>query len=287
MLIAEDHSGWDGVTKPPAGGGLGFDASWYVEFYHNLIGDSDYSGGGARLLKQAGTGGSDPLAFDSFAGALLASQYDKVVYHESHDEAGNAGGTARTIVTAVNGAPLWGATRTAAEARSRVVFGMSLFSAGTPMFFMAEEVGAQRPYTVGNWFPNREDILGESTGNGRFMFRYYQDIITLSRRLRSVRTGNITVLHYSGANRIIVFKRWSRGEQVIVVASLNNTPFNSYIVQSDTLGIPDGGWKEIFNSDAGIYGGTGTGNGGAIIGAANGRLEVTMPANGLLVVVRQ
>ena len=26
MLIAEDHTGWDAVTKPPAQGGLGFDA---------------------------------------------------------------------------------------------------------------------------------------------------------------------------------------------------------------------------------------------------------------------
>ena len=30
---------------------------------------------------------------DDFAGALLASRFAHVVYHESHDEAGNAGGT--------------------------------------------------------------------------------------------------------------------------------------------------------------------------------------------------
>ena len=30
MLIAEDHTGWDAVTKPPAQGGLGFDATWEV-----------------------------------------------------------------------------------------------------------------------------------------------------------------------------------------------------------------------------------------------------------------
>jgi 1,4-alpha-glucan branching enzyme len=50
MLIAEDHSEWDAVTKPPAAGGLGFDATWYAAFYHNLTGDSDMAGGAARLI---------------------------------------------------------------------------------------------------------------------------------------------------------------------------------------------------------------------------------------------
>jgi NAD(P)-dependent dehydrogenase (short-subunit alcohol dehydrogenase family) len=61
------------------------------------------AGGRPRLLKQAGYGGNEPLGMDAFSGALYGSQYDQVVFHESHDEAGNAGGTARTIVTAVNG----------------------------------------------------------------------------------------------------------------------------------------------------------------------------------------
>ena len=117
MLIAEDHTGWDAVTKPPAQGGLGFDAHWEVGFYHSLIGDADMAGDRSRLLKRAGFGGNEALGMDAFSGALYRSRYKQVVFHESHDEAGNAGGTARTIVTAVNGAPLFGATRVAAEAR--------------------------------------------------------------------------------------------------------------------------------------------------------------------------
>src|SRR5262249_48338030 len=41
FLVAEDHTGWGAVTRPPAGGELGFDATWYADFYHNLIGDAD------------------------------------------------------------------------------------------------------------------------------------------------------------------------------------------------------------------------------------------------------
>ena len=53
---------------------------------------------------------------------------------------------------------------------------------------------------------------------------------------------------------------------MIVVASLNNSAFaNGYVMQKDLLGIPDGGWKEIFNSDGEAYGGQNVGNRGAVI----------------------
>lgn len=288
FLIAEDHTGWDAVTKFPAQGGLGFGARWEMSFYHSLVGDSDMAGDRARLLKNAGFGGDDPLRIDSFAGALYGSQYGQVVFHESHDEAGNAGGTARTMVTAVNGAPLVDATRSAAEARSRVCFGLSLLSAGTPMLFMGEEIGAQKRYTYNNFLPNREDILGERTGNGKAIFRFYQDLISLSRRLPSVRSHNIDILHQSNSNRVLAFKRWSGSEEVIIVASFNNLSFaDGYVIEKDRLAIPDAGWKEIFNSDAAIYGGRNIGNGGATIPSSQGRLNAIIPASGFVMLVRQ
>jgi 1,4-alpha-glucan branching enzyme len=288
MLIAEDHTGWDAVTKIPAQGGLGFDSRWEVAFYHNLIGDSDMSGDRARLLKRAGFGGNEPLQMDWFAGALYGSRYDQVVFHESHDEAGNAGGTQRTMVTAVNGAPLVDATRIAAEARARVCCGLSVLSAGTPMFFMGEEIGAQKRYTYNDFLSHRENILGERAGSGRALFRFYQDLISLSRRLRAIRSHNIDILHLSNPNRVIAFKRWSGNQEVIIVASLNNSAFtNGYVIEKDLLAIPDAGWKEIFNSDAAIYGGRNVGNSGATLPSSQGRLDVTIPANGLVVLVRQ
>jgi 1,4-alpha-glucan branching enzyme len=288
MLIAEDHTGWEAVTKLPAQGGLGFDATWEVSFYHHLIGDSDMAGDRARLLKQAGFGGNEPLQMGRFSGAHYASQYRRVVFHESHDEAGNAGGTARTVVTAVNHAPLLGATRAWAEARARVCFGLSLLSAGTPMFFMGEEVGAEAQYTYNNFLANREDILGDRTGNGKRLFRFYQDLITLSRRLRSIRTQNIDIVHESDSNRVVAFKRWTGAEEVIVVASLNNTAFaNGYVIEKDSLAIPNALWKEVFNSDAASYGGQNVGNRSAIIPSAEARLDVVIPASGFVVFVKQ
>ena len=39
--------------------------------------------------------------------------------------------------------------------------GLSLLSAGTPMFFMGEEVFAQRLYRFDNIATSKEDLLGE------------------------------------------------------------------------------------------------------------------------------
>lgn len=288
LLIAEDHSEWPLVTEPAAAGGLGFNATWFARFCHNLIGDSEMACGMARLLKSAGYGGNEPLPFDKFAGVLYDSRYNKIVYHKNHDECGNAPGTARTVVTAVNRAPLVGATRFFAEARARLAFGLSILSAGTPLFFMAEEIAAQKDYRYGNVLQSREDILGERRRSGSRMFRFYQDIITLSKRLHSVRGNNIDILHCSNTERMIVFKRWSGREQVIIFASLNNAPFaNGYSVRKDLLAIPNGSWKEIFNSDALLYGGSGIGNSGALIPSNDGRIEARVPANGFVILSKE
>jgi 1,4-alpha-glucan branching enzyme len=284
MLIAEDHTGWDAVTKLPDAGGLGFGATWFADFYHNLIGDSDMAGGKARLIKSAGTGGDEPLDIEQFAGVLFASQFNKVVYHESHDEAGNAGGTQRTIVCAVNAAPLVGTTRDFAEARSRAAFGLSLLSAGTPMFFMGEEVGAAEPYRFNDFMSHREDLAGERAGAGSKLFRYYQDVIRFSRRHPAVRAQTIDIVHALGTNRLIAFTRSAGTDMLLVIACLRNQPFlDGYVIQTDPARLPNGSWREVFNSDASIYGGNGIGNFGVDVPVSSGRFQACVPANGLLV----
>jgi 1,4-alpha-glucan branching enzyme len=283
MLIAEDHSEWEMVTKLPEAGGLGFDATWYAAFYHNLIGDSDMAGGRARLLKFAGNGDDRPLDLNQFSTVLYNSKYNKIVYHESHDEAGNSGGSTRTLPCAVNGAALIGSTRACAEARARVVFGLSLFSAGTPMFFMAEEVGAQKPYRYDTFISNREDIAGERAGNGAKLFRFYQDVIRFSRRHPAVRAQNIDIVHINVDGRVIAFRRSAGSDELLIVASLNNRLFDRYLLQSDPGRLPAGMWKEFFNSDAALYGGNNVGNLGAELPATDGRIQVRIPANGFVV----
>jgi 1,4-alpha-glucan branching enzyme len=284
MLIAEDHTGWDQVTNDPDHGGLGFDATWYADFYHNLSGDTRHDGA-AWLLKNAGYGDDRPLAMDTFADKLGKSANRTVVYHESHDEAGNSG-TERTILTAINRAPPTGNTRHYAEARSRVAAGLSLLSAGTPMFLFGEEVGAACDFVYGRVLEGKIDLVGLSEGVRKPMFQYYSELIRLRLAHAGLRSRNIDVVYCHNDHRLIAFHRWdNHGDDLLVVASLNNHPFDQGYVFYDSR-IPDGGWREIFNSDATAYGGDNAGNSSGTLAASRGRFEAVIPAKGLIVFQR-
>jgi 1,4-alpha-glucan branching enzyme len=294
FLIAEDHSGWFAVTQPTDNGGLGFDATWYADYYHHLIGDASNDPSRARLLTIAGYGGDGALNMTAFAyGPLVYSADNHIHYHESHDEAGNssyeAGGqrirSARTIVTAVNGANLSGETRRYAEARTRVIAGLTFTAPGVPMFFMGEEVGASEPYRFDDFLAHREDFPAMRQGVGATLFRFYQAGIALRKVHPGLKSTNIDVIHVHDANRLIAFRRWDGAEEFLVVASLNNVGFGGgYRIQSPRLG--DGAWREVLNSDSAAFGGSDMRNGGTVM-SAGGSFTARVPMNSILVFQRQ
>jgi len=286
ILTAEDHSHWDKVTEGTDRGGLGFDAVWYADFYHHLNGDTGRGPEYANLITTAGYGDDRPLAMDYFAGVLLASANKKVVYHESHDEAGNSEHSMRTIREAVNRASLSGETRRVAEARCRFAVGMSMLSAGTPLFLMGEEVGAQKDYKYDNFIDNREDLYGQRERDGRFLFQFYRDLIHFRLNNPGLRSHNIEILHVNNANRVLVFRRWDDHQTFIIATSLNNHPFTAgYVIENQR--IENGRWQEVFNSDAEGYGGNNSGNYGMDVLSSNGRISVVIPANGFVVLERK
>src|SRR5204863_1642679 len=123
-------------------------------------------------------------------------------------------------------AALLGVTRAFAESRCRVVGTLSLLSAGTPMFFMGEEIVAQQLYQHNNILAAREDLAGERDGNGSRMFRYYQDLIRLRTQHAAIRSRQIDILHAHNANRVIAFTRRDGSNELLIVASLNNTAYS-------------------------------------------------------------
>jgi 1,4-alpha-glucan branching enzyme len=289
FLIAEDHTGWRAVYQPTDEGGLGFDATWYADYYHHLIGDGHNDPNRARLIRLAGGGSNEPLSMRRFADALAVSGDHRVVYHESHDEAANAENSGRTMVVAVNGAPLIGDTRRYAEARVRFAAGMTLAAApATPMFFMGEEVGASEPYRyddVQAGRETRENYYALRDGAGANLFRFYADIIRLRLANPALRSHDCDVLRADDDNRVIAVRRWDKGEDAIVICSLNNSAFRGgYRIEDQR--ISDARWREVFNSDASQYGGGGLLNGGEIT-SAGGAITVNIPANSVLVLQRQ
>ena len=66
-----------------------------------------------------------------------------------------------------------------------------------------------------------------------------------------------------------------------MIASLSNAPYtDGYVIETAGDRLPSGGWQETFNSDAGINGGKGIGNFGAVIPVSNGRIQLRLTANG-------
>lgn len=285
ILTCEDHSDWALVTEPPDGAGLGFDATWYANYYHNLIGDTGRGAECANLLRTAGMGGNAELAMDRFAGCLAASGRKTVVYHESHDEAGNSEHSGRTLMVAIAASkdtpPPEGDLRMIAEARCRFVAGVTLLSAGTPMFLMGEEIGATNDFTYSGFLEHREDLLGERAGRGRFLFRFYADLIRLRRRHHAFTSANIAVRHVHNADRILAFQRWRGPESYMVIATLRDDGYP----EGYTVNVPleaRGQWREIFTSDATIYGGAGVSN-VTDVSVEGGKMKVRLPARGFVV----
>jgi len=190
--------------------------------------------------------------------------------------------SARTIQTAVNGS--LDGNRAWAEARCRVVSGLTLLAPGIPMFFMGEEVGAKQPYRYNDWLSHREDFQALRATSGGKLFEFYRDVIRLRRRHDALRSPHIEVLHAHDANRVLVFRRWLAHQEFLVFASFSNTPFaDGYRISHRALRL--GFFVEVLNSDAAAYGGGGVTNTGRLI-SAHGEFNARLPANGIVVFQR-
>ena len=279
MLIAEDHSDWNMMARAPISGGVGFNAAWWAEWYHQLIGDATQDNSKARLLRNAGYGTKKPMAMNMFAGMMQESP-GKVVYHSSHDEVGNSENSARNLEVSVNGM-LFDNTRPWGEARCRVVAGLTILSAGTPMFFMGEEVAATQPYRFGDFLDHREDIKSLKENTGAAMFRFYRDIIRLRLENTALCSPFVDIIKVHNQNRVLGFRRWWNNDEFLIVACLNDQAFsNGYGVGHRNLKGKQ--WQEVFSSDSKDYGGSGASNPG-VLDSTGGGLTLNIPANSIIV----
>ncbi|OAV56180.1 hypothetical protein A6U98_23795 [Rhizobium sp. WYCCWR10014] len=133
-----------------------------------------------------------------------------------------------------------------------------------------------------DFLDNRENIIGEAEGSGAGMLSCCRDLIALSIHQDAIRSRNIAIPLVHDENRVIAFHRWDDGEDLLVVGSLNDTPFeHGHRLHCERMG--GDVWEEIFNTDADKYGGWNVGNGGGRIRATAGVLDAVLPASGVLV----
>jgi 1,4-alpha-glucan branching enzyme len=60
---------------------------------------------------------------------------------------------------------------------------------------------------------------------------------------------NIDIIHVNDGGREIAFRRFAGNNDLLIVASLNNGAFEDYVIQTEPARLPDGAWRDLFNSD--------------------------------------
>jgi 1,4-alpha-glucan branching enzyme len=261
VVLAENLPNDDAVTVSIAQGGAGLDAQWNDAFHDHLRAALDASAFGDPNMGALVAG----MNHFGFGGAKAIN------YIESHDEVA-VHGRAVEAADRLNPHSVW------AYGRGKLAYGLTMFTAGIPLLLQGQEFMEDRRF-------------GDTTAH-RIQWPYKQryadyflacrEMTWLRRRSPALR-GNASqnIFHVNETANVIAWHRWTpNGDDLVMVASFNNRPFDSYC-----LGLPIAGdWLEIFNSDAAVYGGDNRGNGGRI--KANGPARDGLPASACLTLPR-
>jgi 1,4-alpha-glucan branching enzyme len=236
LQIAEDLRNDEGITRPTAEGGAGFDTQWDSEFVHPvraaLIAPNDE----ARDMAAVARAIEHRYGGDAFR---------RVVYTESHDEVANG----RTRVPT----EIWPDNPTSWASRKRSTLGAALVltSPGIPMLFQGQEFLEER------WFHDEHALDWNRAEEFVGILSLHRDLIRLRRNwfdhTRGLRGQHVNVFHVNDVDKVIAFHRWDRGgprDDVVVVANFANRAYDGYEV-----GFPRGGrWRVRHNSDWWGYG---------------------------------
>lgn len=237
LLIAEDLKGAASVTGTRASGGLGFVTQWDGGFQYNVT-----------AAATAGTDEGRNLAAvrDALAVTYNGDPFQRLLYVESHDTAGNDGARLPVRIDGADPSSL------AARKLAMLAAGILFTAPGVPMMFMGQEMLEDAKFVPQ---PGPLDWSKATTQSG--VLAFYKDVIRLRRNLDGVSGGlrgkNVTVTHLneSPGNKVIVYRRWSgANDDVMVIVNFGATRYTRYDV-----GVPAGGaWKVRLDSDTTRYG---------------------------------
>ncbi len=249
MTIAEESTAWAGVTLPTSSGGLGFGFKWNMGWMNDTL----------RYMS------SDPVyrkwRHNELTFGLLYAFAENFVLPLSHDEVVHGKGS---IVTKMPGDD-W-----RRFAGARAYYGFMWGHPGKKLLFMGQEFGQRREWDYASqldW-----DLLKHAPHAG--LQAYVRDLNRLYRSRAALHArdcesdGFQWVVVDDADNSLFAFLRFGddRARPVLVVSNFTPVPRHAY-----RLGLPRGGrWREILNSDAVVYGGSGVGNLGAIEARAEG-----------------
>jgi 1,4-alpha-glucan branching enzyme len=273
QVIAEESTAWPMVSRPTWVGGLGFGLKWDMGWMHDTL----------RYFSK------DPIHrkfhHNDLTFRMMYAFTENFVLPLSHDEVVYG---KRSLIGKMPGDE-W-----QKFANLRLLFAHMYSQPGKKLLFMGGEFGQWREWnhdTALDW--NLLDFLphAELQRWVEDINRTYRDIPALH-ELDTSGDGFEWIDCNDTENSIVSLLRKSRSnpDQVVAVA-LNFTPMPRH---NYAVGVPFGGhWREILNSDAPLYGGSGQGNMGGVDAAPiplHGRrwsVNLTLPPLGAVFLLNE
>jgi 1,4-alpha-glucan branching enzyme len=242
QTIAEESTAWPQVSRPNYVGGLGFGMKWNMGWMHDTLG---YFKRNPVYRKHH----HDELTF-----SLWYAFHENFVLPLSHDEVVH--GKASLIGRMPGDA--W-----QQFANLRLLFGYMWSHPGKKLLFMGGEFGQRREWTHEDsleWHVSGLDPRHEGVQ------RWVADLNRVYRENPALHAKDFSVEGFRWVQRgdweqsaLSYLRQGADGVAPILVVC-NFTPVPRYNYR---VGVPRGGrWRELLNSDAQYYGGSGTGNQG-------------------------
>ena len=243
VTMAEESTAWPMVSRPTEIGGLGYTYKWNMGWMHDTLGYLQHEPVHRRFHTEALTFG------------LLYAFTENFILPLSHDEVVHGKGS---MIARMPGDD-W-----QRFANLRLLYTLMYTYPGKKLLFMGGEFAQQREWDFDHaldW-----ELLDESPHRGvhqlvRDLNRIYRDIDALHQRDCDA-AGFSWVDCEDHANSVIAFLRLADDTTEHALIACNFTPVVRHAYR---LGVPSGGrYREVLNTDATVYGGSGVGNLGAV-----------------------
>ncbi len=254
LTMAEESTSWPGVSRPAGEGGLGFSFKWNMGFMHDTL----------RYMAREPVHRSHHHEDITFG--LLYAFSENFVLALSHDEVVHGKGS---LLTKMSGDD-W-----QKFANLRAYYTFMWGYPGKKLLFMGQEFAQRREWSEAR--PLDWELLKAPAHAGvRALVR---DLNRLYREKPALHGGDCahdgfawTIVDDRQNSVFAWIRKWGGAPPIAVIA--NMTP----VVRHDyRVGLPaDGTWKEMVNSDAITYGGSGVGNLGFVT-AKHGSASLTLP----------